>query len=317
MQSLPVADSSTAHFPALYARDAHTASMVREFFTARVRNANTRRAYGRAAAHFSEWCQTAGLEDLRQVESWHIASYIEQMREVWSAPTLKQNLAGLRMLLDWLVVRQVIPVNPAAAVRGPRHTVKKGKTPVLAAAEVRALLDSIDAGTVQGLRDRALTALLVYTFARVGAALQMRREDVYWQGRRLWVRLHEKGGKQHTMPCHHRLEEYLEAYLEASGGDAKGWLFRTISRRPAELSERPMTQPDAYRMIRRRAAAAGIRTRIGCHSFRATGITEYLRNGGKLEIAQQMANHESARTTGLYDRRQDQVSLDEVERILI
>ncbi len=78
-----------------------------------------------------------------------------------------------------------------------------------------------------------------------------------------------------------------------------------------------MSQADAYRMIRRRAMMAGIFTRIGNHSFRATGITEYLRNGGKLEVAKQMAAHESARTTGLYDRRNDQVSLYEVEHILI
>lgn len=78
-----------------------------------------------------------------------------------------------------------------------------------------------------------------------------------------------------------------------------------------------MRQADVYRMIARRALAAKVWTKIGCHSFRATGITEYLRHGGKLEIAQQMANHESSRTTGLYDRRQDQVSLDEVERIVI
>ena len=104
------------------------------------------------------------------------------------------------------------------------------------------------------------------------------------------------------------------AQLEA---DPKGWLFRTAIGRTGNLSERPMGQADVWRMIQRRAAAAGIETAIGCHSFRATGITEYLRNGGKLEIAQQMANHESARTTGLYDRRNDQVSLDEVERILI
>ena len=83
----------------------------------------------------------------------------------------------------------------------------------------------------------------------------------------------------------------------------------------AQLSNRPMTQADAYRMIRRRSVEASILTKIGDHSFRATGITEYLRNGCKLEIAQQMAAHESARTTGFYDRRNDQVSLDEIERI--
>jgi len=160
---------------------------------------------------------------------------------------------------------------------------------------------------------------MVYTFARVGAAIKMRVEDVYVQGRRTWVRLHEKGGKLHEMPCHHKLEEYLHAYMEAAGiaADTKDYLFRTACRRTGKLTENPLTQADVYRMINRRALAAGIRTKIGCHSFRATGITEYLRNGGKLEIAQQMANHESARTTGLYDRRNDQVSLDEVERIVI
>jgi site-specific recombinase XerD len=121
------------------------------------------------------------------------------------------------------------------------------------------------------------------------------------------------------MPCHHNLETYLHAYLEQAGlaGDEKAFLFPTAAGRSGELTDRPMRQPDVYRMIRRHAAAAGIRTKIGCHSFRATGITEYLKNGGKLEVAQQMANHESARTTGLYDRRNDQVSLDEVERIVI
>jgi integrase len=223
------------------------------------------------------------------------------------------------MLFDWLVVGQVMPVNPASSVRGPKHVVKKGKTPVLSVDEARALLDVIDTGSMVGLRDRALIGLMVYTFARVGAAIKMRVKDVYVQGRRTWVRLHEKGGKRHEMPCHHNLDEYLQAYIEGAqiGADAKGYLFRTALGRTRQLSERPMNQADVYRMIGRRARDAGVHTQIGCHSFRATGITEYLRNGGKLEVAQQMANHESARTKGLYDRRNDQVSLGEVERLLI
>ena len=119
------------------------------------------------------------------------------------------------------------------------------------------------------------------------------------------------------MPCHHTLDEYLDAYLERRGVDRKAWLFPSLKGKTGEFTDRPMKPVDVWRMIRRRARAAGIPSAIGCHTFRATGITEYLRNGGKLEIAQQMANHESARTTGLYDRRNDQVSLDEVERILI
>ena len=249
----------------------------------------------------------------------HVAAYVEALQARLAAPSVKQHLAALRRLFDWLVVGQVLPANPASVVRGPKHSVKKGKTPVLAAEEARALLDAIDVTTPMGLRDRALIALMVYTFARVGAVLKMRLEDVYVQGRRTWVRLHEKGGKEHEMPCHHNLEEYLHAYVDgaqlAAGG--KGWLFRSGKGRTGQLSDQPLSQADVYRMIGRRAEAAGIRTRIGCHTFRATGITEYLRNGGRLEVAQQMANHESARTTGLYDRRNDQVSLDEVERIVI
>src|SRR4029077_15239952 len=113
--------------------------------------------------------------------------------------------------------------------------------------------------------------------------------------------------------------EYLQAYFERAqlAGDADGYVFRRCMGRSGKITERPMGQPDIYRMIGRRAYRALIETKIGCHTCRATGITEYLRNGGKLEIAQEMANHQSARTTGLYDRRNEQVSLDEVERILI
>jgi len=318
-QALAVTGTVEATLPALFAPDARTAERVVEFFTARIRNPNTRKAYARAAGAFAAWCADHGLTELSQVRPVQVAAYIEGLQDKIAPPSVKLQLAAIRMLFDWLVVGQVVPVNPASSVRGPAHVVKKGKTPVLSAEEARALLDSVDADSPVSLRDRALIGLMVYTFARVGAVTKMRVEDIYVQGRRTWVRLHEKGGKRHEMPCHHNLDEYLQAYIEAAhiGADAKGYLFRTALGRTKQLSERPMSQADVYRMICRRAKDAGVRTRIGCHSFRATGITEYLRNGGKLEVAQQMANHESARTTGLYDRRNDQVSLDEVERIVI
>ena len=190
---------------------------------------------------------------------------------------------------------------------------------MLAPEEARLLLDSIAVTTPAGLRDRALIGLMVFSFARVGAALGMRVEDVYVQQRRLWVRLREKGGKRHEMPCHHTLEDYLHAYLDGCGlaGDGKGALFRTIGRGTGRLTATPLSQADAHAMIRRRAQAAGIATRIGNHTFRATGITAYLKNGGQLETAAAMANHSSTRTTQLYDRRSDQVSLDEIERVRI
>lgn len=302
--------------PAFYAPDDHTAQCTVDFFTANIRNRNTRRAYGRAATDFATWCSAVGVDELGDVRPIHVAGYIEQL--TLSAPSVKQQLAALRMLFDWLVVRQAMPSNPAASVRGPRHVVKKGKTPVLAASEARELLDSIDTSTVVGLRDRAIISLMLYTFARVGAVISLRIEDVYTQKRRTWVRLKEKGGKRLERPCHHKLDADLHAYIEAGGLSGQtGVLFRSVRGRSTTLTEKRLAQADVYRMIGRRVVAAGLATRVGCHSFRATGITEYLRNGGKLEIAQQLADHESARTTGLYDRRGDQDALDEIERIII
>ncbi|HEX4184685.1 MAG TPA: hypothetical protein VHY78_02370, partial [Stellaceae bacterium] len=108
------------------------------------------------------------------------------------------------------------------------------------------------------------------------------QQSVYTQNRRLWVRLREKGGKRHAMPCHHNLEEYLTAYLDGAGlrGDPKGPLFRTIGRGTARFTRTVLPQANAYAMIGRRAAAAGIASKLGNHSFRATGITAYLKNGG-------------------------------------
>lgn len=306
-----------ASIPALFQPTPHAARRTLEFFTANIRNPNTRASYSRAAKRFAAWCAEQGLHDLEAVQPIHVATYIEALQMEMSAPSVKLHLAALRVLFDWLVIGQVIPANPAASVRGPKHSVKKGKTPVLAADEARTLIDAIDTSTLIGLRDRALIGLMIYTFARVGAAVKMRAEDVYVQGRRTWVRLQEKGGKQHEMPCHHLLEEYLHAYVEAAQPGPKTFLFCSAMGRSDKLSDRAMHRIDVWRMIERRAQLAVIKTKIGCHSFRATGITEYLRNGGKLEIAQQMANHESARTTGLYDRRSDQVSLAEVELIRI
>ena len=223
------------------------------------------------------------------------------------------------MLFDWLVIGQVVPHNPAASVRGPKHAVKKGKTPVLSAAEARKLLDSIDTSHIVGLRDRALIALMVYSFARVSAVAGMRVEDYYQNGKRWWVRLHEKGGKFHEVPVHHLGEEYLDAYLVRSGikEEPKSPLFRSAFGKTRQLTEKRMHRMDVLRMIRRRSNEAGMGSKTSCHTFRATGITAYLENGGTIEKAQAIAAHESPRTTTLYDRTNDQITLDEVERIRI
>jgi site-specific recombinase XerD len=297
----------------------HAVRRFLEFFAATIRNRNTREAYYRAACSFFAWVEQHQIGGLVDIEPMHVSLYIEALLATAAKPTVKQHLAAIRMLFDWLVVGQVLATNPAHAVRGPKHVVRRGKTPVLTEDEARHLIESIDTSTLVGLRDRALIAVMTYAFARIGAVVGMHVEDYYPEGKRWWVRLHEKGGKRHEMPAHHKLEAYLDAYVKAAGigDDGRGPLFRSAIGRTGLLTTTPMNRVDAYRMIRRRTAEAGLKGKLGCHVFRATGITAYLEAGGSLENAQAMAAHESPRTTKLYDRTGDQITLDEVERIRI
>ena len=188
-----------------------------EFFTVNIRNPNTRAAYGRAAGAFLGWCDLQGVTGLVGVQPVLVAAYIEQLGRTMSAPTVKQHLACIRMLFDWLVIGQVVPSNPAHSVRGPRQSVSKGSTKVLSSEEATALLTNMDVTTVVGLRDRALIAVMTYTFARVGAVVALTVEDYYAQKKRWWLRLHEKNGKVNEMPCHHKLEAYLDEYIRTAG----------------------------------------------------------------------------------------------------
>lgn len=288
------------------------------FFTDNIRNKNTRSAYHRNAMRFFTWVTARGLT-LVAIKSYHVSAYIEELGTAHAAPSVKQHLATLRMLFDWLILGQVLEINPAAAVRGPAHVVRKGKTPVLDAQAARQLLDGIGDGDLIRLRDRALIGVCLYSFARIEAALSMDVNDYYPNGKRWWFRLCEKGGKPHDMPAHHNAEAYLDAYLQAAG-IAEGKrepLFRSAAGKTKLLTPKRMTRHAALKMIQRRALEAGVNTPVCCHSFRATGITNYLTNGGTLEKAQRMACHESAKTTKLYDRREDELTLDEVERIAI
>jgi site-specific recombinase XerD len=301
----------------LYAPTPKAAKRVLEFFTAQINNDHTRLAYLNATRRFAEWCEAHELRQLAEVQAFHVAAFVKDLQDQFSPPTVKVHLAAIRMLFDWLVTGHIMEVNPAHAVRGPKYVVKKGKTPILNTEEARTLLDSIDTSTLIGMRDRAIIGMMVYTFARVNAVIEMKVKDYFTQGRRGWVRLHEKGGKEHEVPCHHTLEKYLDEYLAAAGivGEPEGPLFRSVGRKTGRAEA--LWQQDVFRMIQRRAAAANIATKIGNHTFRATGITAYLKNGGLLEHAQTIANHSSPRTTKLYDRRSDEISLDEIEKIAI
>jgi integrase/recombinase XerD len=284
-----------------------------EFFAAQIRNRNTRAAYLQAAHQFFVWCDDHRLS-LGQIRPVHVAAYIEGRQQDLSAPTIKQHLAGLRMLFNWLVLGQVLPTNPALFVRGPKFSRQVGVTPILEAEQMRRLLDSIEITSLKGLRDRAAIALMAYTFARASAVISLRREDYRLTGKRAQLRLQEKGGKEKLLWLHHQAEEYLDQYLESAEitqGEAP--LFQSMDKLH-RLTGLGMSRRDLLRVVKQRCAEAGLPGNICNHSFRGTGITVFLQNGGSLEVAQDIANHSDPRTTKLYDRRKDLATLHEIER---
>ncbi len=325
-QARGMATSSGATFlPAQIVRaDEKTQRRFLEFFAATIRNKNTREAYYRAVCKFFAWCEKRGVGEVTQVEPLLVAAFIEQETERHQAQTVKQELAAIRKLFDYLVTGQIVPFNPASSVRGPSYSIDVGKTPVLSREDARQMLESIPIykdkePDLLGLRDRALIGLMVYSFARVSAVVHMKVSDYRQEGKRFQVSLHEKGGKFHRLPVHHKAEEYLDEYLEAAGfgEEKKSPLWRSADGRSGRLTSKAMSRIDVFKMIKRRAKMAGVASDIGCHTFRATGITAYLIGGGTVESAQQIAKHKSPRTTKLYDRRGDKITLDEIERITL
>ncbi|HVT61626.1 MAG TPA: tyrosine-type recombinase/integrase, partial [Thermoanaerobaculia bacterium] len=313
----PIARRDGLNLPSLIAQAGERAQRrFVEYFAAEIRNPHTRRAYAGAAGRFLAWCDGRGLA-LEELQPFVVAAYVEELGRELAAPSVKQHLAALRMLFDYLVVGQVLAGNPAAAVRGPRLVIRTGKTPVLEETEARTLLASVAGEGLAERRDKALLAVMLYSFARVGAIVRLRVRDYENQRRRAYLALREKGGQHRRVPVHSRAAEALDAYLEAAGigNTPQAPLFQALAGKSGELAGHALTARSALRVVKRRASAAGIGRDLGCHSCRATGITAYLVHGGTLERAAAIAGHASTRTTQLYDRRRELVEPDEIERV--
>jgi integrase/recombinase XerD len=286
-----------------------------EFFTARIPNAHTREAYGRAVARFCVWCEGHRVA-LVALTPPVVAAYLQTLLRDLSVASAKLHLSALRHWMDWLTERGVLVMNPAASVRGPRHAVREGKTPVLERDEARRLLDSIDGEDLRSLRDQALIAVMLFGFVRVGAVVQMRVRDFEDASGEAWLVLREKGGKVRRIPAHHRVRAALRAYVVAAelAQRSKAPLFQSAPRHGG-LSGKAMSRGDVWAMVKRRCAAAGLPDNICNHSFRATGITIHQENGGRIEDAAELAGHASTRTTQLYNRKLRKLARAEVERV--
>jgi site-specific recombinase XerD len=288
-----------------------------EFFVVSIRNPNTRAAYAAAVVRFCAWLERHGAPDLKAVEPVHVATYVEELGRTHAKPSVSLHLAAIKRLFAFLVTGGALRRSPAVEVRGPAFSRKIGATAVTSTQEVRRLLDALPADSLVGLRDRALIATLLFTTARVGAALHCRVADYYPEGFGRMLCLHEKGGKEHRVPVHHQLVEYLETYLDAAGirDQRTGPLFRSMRGRSGKLTERALDPVNAWAMVKRRAKQADVSQALCNHSFRAMGLTAYMENGGTLEEAQELANHADARTTRLYIRSARKITQSAVERI--
>ena len=291
-------------------------SSYSSFFSQTLNN-NTNQAYANGVKLFCDYVTNLELENILDIEPKHITEFVNHMSDnEYGVATTRLYLSALRMFLDNCVVDGLISVNPAKAVKLPRHSSRTGKTPVIIPEQVRQILDSIPCITQADYRDRALIGLMVFSFFRVSAALSLSLSDYELRGQQRWIIGEEKGSKRHEMPVHPTLEALLDEYIEFVGmTELSTPLFQSSNARGGKLTGRPFDRTAAWRMVRRRAATAGVHRDIGNHSFRATGITTYLNAGGSLEDARIMANHSNATTTKLYDRTGDIAKIQEVNRI--
>lgn len=295
-----------------------------EFFTVTIRNEHTRSNYFRACRVFFDWCEDRKLP-LEAIEPIHVAAYIESRAKSedpkWrlSKTSIKQHASALRMMFSYFTEKGVLTYNPAREVKTEKVRRTVGTTPAFEVDDVAKLLASFDCSNVVGLRDRALVGVMAFGFSRISAIVNLRVKNYIQQGRRAAIRTHGKGGVEVDIPVHHQLAEYLDAYVAAAGigEDKHGYLFRSAKAKTKQLTEKPMSRIDAWKMVQRRLTDAEIGGRIGygCHSFRATCGTNFLSNGGELEICQMLMGHADSRTTKLYDRRALKATLADIERI--
>lgn len=286
------------------------------FFAGTLRNPNTRAAYARAWNRFDTWCTDNAITSLIDIDALVVSAYIESLCQTMAPASVKQHRAALSKTFDFLVVRQIVPANPVANVSGPKVQISKGSTPVLSDDEFLTLIESIPSDTLIGLRDRAFICLLTYTWPRVSSAINLQVKDYYSVGKRWYVDLVEKGGKSTSKLTHHRTQDALDAYLQALMPTSDDPIFQSFDRHRRPTGK-AIGRRNALDMVKRRARAAGLARadQICNHSFRATGITNYMGNGGRIDVAQEWASHSDPRTTSLYDRSVDKVSVEEVERI--
>ena len=288
-----------------------------EFFLAGLRNRHTRRAYGRHAIGFLDWCGER-QKSLAAVTPGDAAAWIETMSE--SASTQRVALAALRRFFALLVTRHAVLLNPFDSVQGPRRDDRReGKAPLITPPQVQHLLRTIDLSRPVGFRDRAVIGTLAGTGARVGAVSRLRLLDVRDHGDHRALRVREKRGVVREIPLRTDLDGWIHAYVlfVDDEEDPARPLFRPLELPTRRFADRPMPPVTIRAMLKRRLRDADLPSIITPHSFRAMVVTDLLTQGVAIEDVQYLVGHAHSSTTQIYDRRARCVSRNTVERISI
>jgi site-specific recombinase XerD len=217
------------------------------------------------------------------------------------------------------MMRGVVEYNPAARARPPRLVRESSHTPIFEEAEIVAFLDSITLESLKDIRDKAIFSVLFYSWCRVSALINLTVADYYERGGTRWLRFQEKRGKEHEVPVHSKAKDAVDLWLECSHLASKpsAPLFPSFGKNRETIESRRLGRRSVLKLVEKRARTSGILKRVCCHSFRATGVSEYMNSGGTIEIAQRIAGHISPATTRIYDRSGDRLTLEEVERVQI
>lgn len=310
-------------------RGARAVEVLEETMEADTRSPHTRQAYKHVWKLFLDYCYTHRLR-LVNVRALHVSAWIKV--HPGSKSTKRQHLSALRKLFAKLLVKGLVKENPAKEVRLERFEEDSSPTPIFDSGEIAKFLGSIRTDSLQGIRDKALFSVLLYSWCRVSALLSLRVEDWYFRelvrhddGREIrvrhrWLRLKEKRGKVIEVPAHSQLVELLDNWLAVAGiaDKPESPIFLSLGKDHKTILQSPLDRRSVFKLVRKRAKQCEILKDVGCHSFRATSITEYMNQpGATLEMAQRIAGHKNIVTTKRYDRSRDRLTIDEIERVQI
>jgi len=246
--------------------------------------------------------------EVERVKPYHFGLWLK--RHPGSVATQRQQPAAVRLLFDHLLEKGLVELNPAARAKPPRLERETSHTPVFEEDEIKMFLSAIKPDSLMDIRDKALFSVLLYSWARISALVTLKVEDYYQRKGERWLRLQEKRGKTHEVPVHSKAREAIDQWLTASdiGSNPSAPLFPAFGKDKKTLELRHMDRRSIWWLVKARARACGLEKRVCCHSFRATGITEYMNAGGTLDIAQRIAGHSELSTTKIYDRSQDRTA---------